>query len=224
MRALLLVVAAACAGPNAGVASPPPPQTADADCARVGTTIVSVLHTDADHAPAVAAVVEHHCRADAWTPAARACVAAAVDHAAANDCAYRHLTAEQHDLVDRDLKPLVGSPAGHDAVDDASARAQKDRDDAVRASAAANEEAERAAREVASIAAQLRDAEAAVAAATNAAERNSAEARLDQLHRSQAEAMRRAAAPAAAAAHAARVKGVQVSPECQANPLAKGCS
>jgi hypothetical protein len=94
----------------------PTPEAPDAQCARAGANIASVLHVDAEHMPALAAVVEHHCRADAWTPAAQACVVAAIDHAAALECAYEHLTEQQHDLVVRDMKVLLPPPSNESAV------------------------------------------------------------------------------------------------------------
>src|SRR5579883_2826061 len=106
--ALVITAAAACAPPPPPpVAAQPAPPDPAAGCAHAGVNVAAVLHLDADHAPAIAAVVEHHCRGDAWTPAAQACVAAAADHDAALKCAYEHLTEQQHDLVVKDMRPLL---------------------------------------------------------------------------------------------------------------------
>nr|HEX4312530.1 hypothetical protein [Kofleriaceae bacterium] len=113
---LFVLVAAACGGPVVQTVTAPPASTAQdgsADCARAGSNVAHVLDIDAEHAPALAAIVEHHCRADAWPAVAQKCVAAAADHAAALQCAYKHLTEEQHDLVVRDMRPLLpASPPG----------------------------------------------------------------------------------------------------------------
>jgi hypothetical protein len=90
-----------------------PPPDPDAACAAAGRNIPVVLHLDAERARAIAAIVERHCRADAWPLEAQACVAAAVDHAAALKCADDHLTKAQHEMVVRDMRPVLdGSGSG----------------------------------------------------------------------------------------------------------------
>jgi hypothetical protein len=129
--ALALVIGCGAPTPPTAPVPAPPPTDAFADCARAGSNVASVLHLDADHAPPIAAVVEHHCRADAWPAAAQTCVAAAVDHAAALKCAYEHLTEQQHDLVVADMRPLLPAPPAqpspaHDPSDSQAAIASRD--------------------------------------------------------------------------------------------------
>jgi chromosome segregation ATPase len=63
-----------------------------------------------------------------------------------------------------------------------------------------------------------------VAAAKSSAELASVKAKLSQLQAERADLERKVAEAKAAAARAERTKGVQISPECLKNPLAKGCS
>jgi hypothetical protein len=120
------ILLAACGGappPTPELVIPSSPQPSrqamapGAGCQAAAANVASVLHLDDDHASALVSVVEHHCRVDAWTPAAQRCVAVAVDHDAALQCAYKHLTQEQHDLVVHDIKPLLPPAAAprHDA-------------------------------------------------------------------------------------------------------------
>ena len=59
-------------------------------------------------------VVASHCKADHWTADARTCVGAAVDHDAALQCAHKHMTEEQHELVVKDMRPLLPDMKSHD--------------------------------------------------------------------------------------------------------------
>ena len=115
--ALALLVVSCGAPPLAPAPAPPPPPPPDpyADCARAGANIATILHVDADHAVGLAAVVEHHCHSDAWSAAAQACVAAAVDHDAALRCAHDHLTEQQHELVVADMRAEMPQPPPHAA-------------------------------------------------------------------------------------------------------------
>lgn len=63
-----------------------------------------------------------------------------------------------------------------------------------------------------------------LADAQNDVERNTAAAKLKLLQREQAEIKQRAMDARAAAEKAERKKGTKISAECQANPLAQGCS
>ena len=91
-------------------------------------------------------------------------------------------------------------------------------------------EAKLAADKVSAIATQLTalddkvsQAVTAVVEAQNDADRAAAKAKLSALQREKADLEAQVAAAKAAAARAERMKGVHVSPECLANPLAKGC-
>ncbi len=108
---LLALVVAACAPPPPPAVPPAQPRSKPTvDCEPAGRNVAAVLHLDADHAPAIAAVVADHCHRDGWTVEAAACVSAAVDHDAALKCAYEHLTEQQHDLVVRDMRLLLPAP------------------------------------------------------------------------------------------------------------------
>jgi len=74
------------------------------------------------------------------------------------------------------------------------------------------------------LAKRLDTAVADVAAAKNKTELDAVKAKLSQLQAERAELEKQVAAAKASAARAERLKGVQISPECLKNPLAKGCS
>ena len=132
MLRFAMVAGLAACGAAAVPPAPPPPPAAPPVCDQAGANIARVLHLDGDRATAIASVVEHHCRTDAWTPVAQACVAAAVDHDAALKCAYEHLTEQQHDLVVRDMRPLLPAPPAQPETGTQAAIAERDEREGVK--------------------------------------------------------------------------------------------
>ena len=100
-----MVAIAACGSPAAQPQPPHQPvEDVAGECAKAGTNIARVL---AVHDDRLVEVVASHCKADHWTADARTCVGAAVDHDAALQCAHKHMTEEQHELVVNDMRPLL---------------------------------------------------------------------------------------------------------------------
>jgi hypothetical protein len=102
-------------------------------------------------------------------------------------------------------------------------KAQKERDEAVKAAEEAERTVARLEIEASQMIEKINGAIGAVDTAQNEADRLAAKQRLAQLQKDQADQQRRIAEAKAAAARAKRLQGAKVSPECQANPLAKGC-
>jgi len=97
-----------------------------------------------------------------------------------------------------------------------AAQAQKD-------SQEAQDKVERLAADLAELDKKLSGATDSLLAANTQAERDAASKELSRLRQEKADMDRRIGEAKAAAAKAERRKGVKISAECQANPLAKGC-
>jgi len=106
---------------------------------------------------------------------------------------------------------------------DAERAAQRERDRAVRGAQDAQTSLDRLARDASDLDAEINEAVNAVAGAQSDADRNAANTSLTALRRKKAELDARVNEAKRRAAAAERAKGVRVSPECQANPLARGC-
>ncbi len=111
-----------------------------------------------------------------------------------------------------------------DASKEAEKAAQVERDVAVKAAAEAQDKVERLARDLEDLDKKLGSAVDGVVAAQTDADRSAAKGKLEALRKEKYEMEQRIAEAKAAAARAERKKGFKVSKECEANPLAKGCT
>lgn len=102
-------------------------------------------------------------------------------------------------------------------------KALKARDEAIKAAEEAQKTVERLEAEAAEMITKINGAIAAVDAAQDEAARIAAKQRLASLQKAQYEQQKRINEAKARAARAKRLQGAKISPECQANPLAKGC-
>ena len=148
------------------------------------------------------------CEQQRWSAEQRTCFSQATSDENARTCS----GAEPPHAVAR-------SPADDQARAAAMAAAEQANKDAQRA----EDLVEKLAKDVDDLSARITDALGKVSEAQSDADRAAASARLQELQRGQAEMRARVEAAKAAAAHAERVKGVHISPECLNNPLAKGC-
>ena len=101
--------------------------------------------------------------------------------------------------------------------------ANVERDQAVKAAQEAQDLVDRLQRDLQEMDKKVNSAVESVMSAQGDADRASANAKLKALQKDKWEMEQRIQAAKAAADRAQRLKGVKVSPECQANPLAKGC-
>jgi len=106
----------------------------------------------------------------------------------------------------------------------AKAKAEEIARGAVKDAQEAKEQVDRLEKQGADMIVSINGAIAAVDQAQSEADRAGAKAKLAALQREQAEMQQRIAEAKAKAARAERLKGVKISAECQANPLAKGCN
>lgn len=81
------------------------------DCARAATAVVDALHETGATRADMVVVIQRHCVDDHWTADARTCIATATTHDDELKCAYKHLTEEQHDQVQRAMKSLMAANA-----------------------------------------------------------------------------------------------------------------
>lgn len=102
--------------------------------------------------------------------------------------------------------------------------AQMEADVAKKSAADAQEKVERLAKDLADLDQKLGAAVDGVVAAQTDADRSAAKGKLEALRREKYEMEQRIAEAKTAAARAERKKGFKVSKECEANPLAKGCT
>lgn len=107
---------------------------------------------------------------------------------------------------------------------DAERAARIERDRAVDRAQDAQASLERLARDLSALQTQIREAADAVADAQTDRDREPAKASLEALRRKKSELEARIGVAKARAAAAERDKGGKLSPECQANPLARGCT
>ena len=89
---------------------------AAAACGAAGANTAHLLAAAAPQAPAtmtadIGGAIERHCRADAWTPEAQACIAKAADDNAMDVCDPL-LTQAQKDAVGAEIGEIVGKAMG----------------------------------------------------------------------------------------------------------------